>query len=54
MTRKPTYIVISAAASYLGDYFTGGEGSTLYIDEFSLEYDVTKLTEEQKSKIRYR
>ena len=54
MTRKPTYIVISAAASYLGDYFTGGEGSTLYIDEFSFEYDVTELTDEQKSKIGYR
>ena len=53
-TKKPTYVIISAAASYLGDYFTGGEGSTLYIDEFSFEYDVTKLTEEQKSKIRYR
>ena len=37
--RKPTYIVISACASYLGDYFTGGVGSTLYIDEFELLYE---------------
>ena len=37
--RKPTYIVISACASYLGDYFTGGVGSTLYVDEFELLYE---------------
>lgn len=52
--KTPTYIVISAAASYLGDYFTGGEGSTLYLDELWLEYDVTKLTDEQKSKVHYK
>lgn len=53
-SRTPKYIVIVAASSYLGDYFTGGEGSTLYVDEFSLEYDVTKLTDEQKTKVNYR
>lgn len=53
-SRTPKYIVIVAASSYLGDYFTGGEGSTLYVDEFSLEYDVTRLTEEQKAKVNYR
>ena len=37
-TRKPKYVVISACASYLGDYFTGGVGSTLYIDEFEFQY----------------
>ena len=35
----PTHIVVVAAASRYGDYFTGGAGSTLYIDEFNLEYD---------------
>ena len=35
----PSYIVVVAAASRYGDYFTGGKGSTLYIDEFNLEYD---------------
>lgn len=35
----PTYILIVASASKYGDYFTGGEGSTLYIDEFELQYD---------------
>ena len=35
----PTHIVVVAAASRYGDYFTGGKGSTLYVDEFNLEYD---------------
>ena len=38
-TRTPKYIVISCCASYLGDYFTGGEGSKLVVDEFELVYD---------------
>ena len=37
--RKPKYIIISSAASRLGDYFTGAAGAVLYVDEFSLEYD---------------
>lgn len=39
LTRKPTYILIVASASKYGDYFTGGEGSTLYVDEFELSFD---------------
>ena len=39
ITRKPTYILIVASASKYGDYFTGGEGSELYIDEFSFGFD---------------
>ena len=54
LTKTPTYIVISAASSYLGDYFTGGQGSTMYVDEFSFEYDITKLTPEQKAKVNYK
>ncbi|MGN1210189.1 MAG: PCMD domain-containing protein [Candidatus Cryptobacteroides sp.] len=38
-TRKPKYIVVTCCASYLGDYFTGGEGSEMYVDEFELEYE---------------
>lgn len=38
-SRVPTYIQITAAASKLGDYFTGGTGATLLVDDFSLEYD---------------
>lgn len=44
MTRTPKYIVIVAAASKYGDYFTGGVGSTLYLDEFSFVYDPSDLT----------
>lgn len=35
----PTYIQITCAASKYGDYFTGGNGAVLYVDEFSLDYD---------------
>lgn len=39
MTRKPKYIVITICASKYGDYFTGGVGSTLLVDEFELLYE---------------
>lgn len=39
LTRKPAYIVITICASKYGDFFVGGEGSTLYVDEFELVYD---------------
>lgn len=42
-TRKPTQIVIVGAASKYGDYFTGGKGSVLYMDEFSFVYDPAEL-----------
>ena len=38
MTRTPKYVVISACASRLGDYFTGAVGSVLYVDEFEFVY----------------
>jgi len=37
--RTPKYLVIVASSSSLGDYFTGGRGSTLWVDEFELVYD---------------
>lgn len=43
-TRKPTYIVIVGAASKYGDFFTGGEGTVLYLDEFEFVYDKDKLS----------
>ena len=46
-SRIPKYIVIVAAASRYGDYFTGAVGSVLKVDEFELEYDPTTLTEEE-------
>ena len=36
--RNPTYVVVTAASSYLGDYFTGGHGSVLLIDDFEFVY----------------
>ncbi|MBR5103914.1 MAG: PCMD domain-containing protein [Bacteroidales bacterium] len=37
-TRTPAYVIIVACSSYRGDYFTGGVGSTLYVDGFSFTY----------------
>lgn len=45
--KDPSFIVISGAASRYGDYFTGGEGSTLYLDELELIYDPDELTDEE-------
>ena len=36
--RAPRYIVVVAASSRYGDFFTGGKGSTLWIDNFNFEY----------------
>lgn len=38
-SRRPRYIIITASASKYGDYFTGGNGSVLLIDDFELLYD---------------
>lgn len=39
LTDVPTHIIVVCSASKYGDYMTGGEGSTLYVDDFSLVYD---------------
>ncbi len=39
LTEKPSYIIIVCSSSKYGDYFTGGEGSTMYLDDFELIYD---------------
>lgn len=54
VTRTPTYAAIVCAASKYGDYYTGGENTILYLDEFSFEYDIANLTPEQASKVNYR
>ena len=36
--RTPKWVVVVASSSALGDYFTGGRGSTLWIDEFKFLY----------------
>lgn len=52
--RQPKYIVIAAAASKYGDYFTGSTSSVMYVDEFSLVYDPAELTEDQLAKVKYK
>lgn len=36
--RKPKYVVVISCSSLYGDYFTGGEHSVLYVDEYSFVY----------------
>ncbi|MCF0174591.1 MAG: PCMD domain-containing protein, partial [Bacteroidales bacterium] len=38
VTRRPTHIIVSAASSILGDYFTGSSTSILWLDDLKLEY----------------
>lgn len=38
LTRKPTHLLVVFSASKYGDYFHGGAGSTLYVDDFELVY----------------
>lgn len=38
-SRVPKYILVTASASKYGDYFTGGNGAVLYVDDLRLEYD---------------
>lgn len=37
--RVPRYLLIVASSSKYGDYFTGGAGSTLWLDDLELLYD---------------
>lgn len=37
--NKPKYLIVVCAASKYGDYFSGGEGSVMYVDDFELVYD---------------
>lgn len=39
LERKPTHVLLVATASKYADYFTGGVGSTLYIDEFEFIFE---------------
>ena len=43
LDKKPTHLLVVFSASKYGDYFHGGEGSTLYVDDFSLEYGDSPL-----------
>ena len=36
--REPDYVIVVACSSLWGNYFTGGVGSVLYVDDFQFEY----------------
>ena len=38
-SKAPSYLLITNAASKYGDYFTGGAGAVLYVDEYSFDWD---------------
>lgn len=38
-SKRPLYLVIVCSASKYGDYFTGGEGSLMIVDDFELIYE---------------
>ena len=37
--RKPKYLLVVCSASKYGDFFTGGEGTILWVDDFTFDYD---------------
>ena len=39
LTKFPTHIIISCAASKYGDYFNGSDSSIMWVDGFELIYD---------------
>ncbi len=39
LTKKPLYLVIVCTASKFGDFFEGGEGSVMIVDDFKLLYE---------------
>lgn len=39
LTRTPRYIIVVASASKYGDYFTGGVGTKMWVDNFELVYE---------------
>ena len=45
LNRKPTHILIVCSSSKYGDYFVGGVGSTLLVDEFNLEFGEPTIDE---------
>lgn len=52
--ETPTYVVIACSASRYADYFTGGIGSLLKVDEFELVYDPAQLTATEREVAGYR
>ena len=49
LNSKPTHVLVVFSASKYGDYFHGGEGSTLYVDDFSFEYGYNPLVKTESA-----
>ena len=49
ITTRPSYVIVAASASRYGDYFTGGKGSVMWVDEFEFIYDPMELSEEDRN-----
>ena len=48
ISRIPTHAVVTFSSSYLGDYFTGGDGAIMWADEFEFIYDPMELPEDSR------
>ena len=48
LERIPTHAIVTFSSSYLGDYFTGGDGSLMWADEFEFIYDPLQLPAEDR------
>lgn len=46
---RPSYVIVSACASRYGDYFTGGKGSVMWVDQFEFVYDPMELNETDRN-----
>ncbi len=46
-SRKPKHCIVVAVASKYADYFTGGVGSLMYVDEFSFNYEGEVIWDEK-------
>ena len=49
IATRPTYTIVSACASRYGDYFTGGKGSVMLVDQFEFIYDPMELSETDRT-----
>ena len=52
LTKKPTHLLIVFSSSKYGDYFHGGTGSTLYLDDFSFEYGYDPLVKTESTELK--
>ena len=49
LTTKPSHLLIVFSSSKYGDYFHGGTGSTLYLDDFAFEYGYNPIVKTEST-----